>query len=315
VLGIALLGAYGVLCRQTNIVWLFFVAGRYVFERVFAEACREKKSAAKLIRHSLSALLVLTPITMVGAFFVYFVVVANNGSIVLGDSGNHQPAFHLAQLVYFFCAVPLFFPFQALSAVRKAALSINFRSAAALCSLMCFFTFTLQSFCFFHKYLVSDNRHYTFYLYRRVLADVALRTTLLPPIATVGAATFVDVIFHTADHDTVVRRMEASGGSPGAAPSMIATWRFVSVAEMLLLVFCTSVACVPQELLEFRYFVPSLMVMQLLRATRRQYEPRVDERVKIADVVFLAVVHCVTAYVFTYRVFTAPDGTEGRFMW
>jgi alpha-1,2-glucosyltransferase len=309
---VAALGAFGILCRQTNVVWLMFVAGRYCLERLFAECFRDKASAGKVFWRVLEALTALLPILLVGLLFAYFVVFVNNMAIVLGDTSNHQPAFHLAQIAYFFVSVPLFFPIQSLSTMWRWF--FNFRAATALGVLTCLLSLALQHFAIFHRYLVSDNRHFTFYLWRRVLQNDLLRVSLLAPIATAGAATFVELIFHSATCQTVRERLGSKGGND-SVPSMIRTWHWVSLGEMLLLLCCTMIACVPQALLEFRYFVPSLAVMQLLRATRRQYEPRVDSRAKVADVFYLLAIHCVTSVIFTYCPFTAPDGTVGRFMW
>ena len=313
--GVAFLGAYGIWCRQTNVVWLMFVAGRYCAERLFAEGCREGASTRKVVLRVVEALTALIPVILVGFGFAYFVLVINKGQIVLGDASSHQPVLHLSQIVYFFFAVTIFFPTQALSAASKILFGQSRNVCFALGVVFVMFALLLQHFAVLHKYLISDNRHYTFYLWRRVLQDEARRVCIISPIATIGFATFVDGIYHSAQPQSVLAKVKGTGAVAAAVPSMIATWRWVSIAEIWLLGLCVVVSCAPQALLELRYFVPPLVVMQLLRASRRQYEPRVDARIKVLDCVYLSLVHIATTAIFAYWTFTAPDGTAGRFMW
>lgn len=99
----------------------------------------------------------------------------NEGSVVLGDRTNHQFSLHFAQLGYFF-AFATFFAWPQmlldprhiptlLRRVRQSKLGAAFGIAALLaCSLI-----AVRHFTYEHPFLLADNRHYTFYVWRRVV--------------------------------------------------------------------------------------------------------------------------------------------------
>ena len=128
------IGSLAVLFRQTNIVWVFFVAVQCAMPHIiaFAHEARMKQSQAP-IRFSLTTvgqlhellegagLLLLTPskaaqliylvikdclgYLMVAVGFVTFLVY--NQGVVVGDRSAHQVVMHPTQLLYFsaFCLV------------------------------------------------------------------------------------------------------------------------------------------------------------------------------------------------------------------
>lgn len=88
-------------------------------------------------------------------FFLSFVKV--NGGIVVGDRSAHEAALHLMQLFYLFVVIAAYFPFN-FSSLNK----MNFLILGGL--------FALASASWQlrveHLYLISDNRHLTFYIWR-----------------------------------------------------------------------------------------------------------------------------------------------------
>lgn len=104
---------------------------------------------------------------LVGVAFVLFVRL--NGGIVVGDRSAHQAVLHLPQLLYF----ALFF--AALTASFTATFLVDFfaalrtqpRLAAGGALLL---AATVQWNTLAHPYLLADNRHLTFYIWRRFFA-------------------------------------------------------------------------------------------------------------------------------------------------
>lgn len=111
-------------------------------------------------------LLLVLPVAF-AAFVVW------NGGITLGDREAHAPASHLMQPLYFalFClasAAPVLLQPAIVSRIQAglaaepvpSTLAVGIAAAtAALC---------VRRYSLVHPYLVADNRHYTFYLWRKV---------------------------------------------------------------------------------------------------------------------------------------------------
>ncbi|KAI8556623.1 hypothetical protein RHMOL_Rhmol05G0268600 [Rhododendron molle] len=228
----ALLGSFAVFIRQTNIIWVLFVASSGVINyspvrknnpqlHVSDLSIRKDKQLASNVgitggsklrkrrprkavdnishstqRSSTSAtcssgfieeiqdtfltawllkwelLVSFSPFFLVLVAFVAFV--CWNGSIVLGAKEAHAVSPHFAQLMYFSLVSTLFVaPFQftlpyapvVVQSFRKSRLPSCFQWFIGL-------TVGFLSVHFFsvaHPYLLADNRHYTFYIWRKVI--------------------------------------------------------------------------------------------------------------------------------------------------
>lgn len=130
-----------------------------------------------------------------------------------------------------------------------------------------------------HPYLLADNRHYTFYIWKNFLGrSAALRVALAPLYA--GCAY------------EVATRLRRRGGTLLAAG----------------LLACAVAALLPAGLLEFRYFsVPTLLFVVHLQPPHWWYSA--------AQVAVFAAVNAATLYMLCERPFRWPDGSTARFMW
>ena len=130
-----------------------------------------------------------------------------------------------------------------------------------------------------HPYLLADNRHFTFYLWKDVLGPLgAWRAALAPVFCACGWLLCASL-----------------------AVTQSALW-------IAGLAACTSLALIPAGLLELRYFtVPAFMVALHLP---------VPSRARIAlQCCLFAAVNAVTIWLFAERPFRWPDGSVARFMW
>jgi alpha-1,2-glucosyltransferase len=106
-----------------------------------------------------------------GAFVVW------NGGIVLGDKANHVPSLHVPQ-IYYFVAFATLFGWPALASGEGGILGLirdihsrmfggvrRSMATVIVCSVM---MVTVHFFTIHHPFLLSDNRHYTFYIWRRI---------------------------------------------------------------------------------------------------------------------------------------------------
>eukprot|EP00640_Fibrocapsa_japonica_P001917 CAMPEP_0113935704 /NCGR_PEP_ID=MMETSP1339-20121228/2807_1 /TAXON_ID=94617 /ORGANISM="Fibrocapsa japonica" /LENGTH=448 /DNA_ID=CAMNT_0000937945 /DNA_START=359 /DNA_END=1702 /DNA_ORIENTATION=- /assembly_acc=CAM_ASM_000762 len=110
----------------------------------------------------------------------------NRGSLVLGHQEHHQPVPHFAQVGHFFgVAASLWGVVGPASVLAPGTLAACdrwckkwcFRSllstSVAVGALACAVAL-MHSYSFVHPFLLSDNRHYTFYVWRRLLDNPSL---------------------------------------------------------------------------------------------------------------------------------------------
>ncbi|XP_017247190.1 dol-P-Glc:Glc(2)Man(9)GlcNAc(2)-PP-Dol alpha-1,2-glucosyltransferase isoform X1 [Daucus carota subsp. sativus] len=117
-------------------------------------------------------LLLFSPYVMLLVAFVGFVYW--NGSIVLGAKEGHAVSPHFAQLMYFgllsaLLMVPVHFTLS-----QTAVLYQSLRKLRVLGIVLCLTGFTtaflsVNFFSIAHPYLLADNRHYTFYIWRKII--------------------------------------------------------------------------------------------------------------------------------------------------
>ncbi|KAJ2721293.1 glucosyltransferase [Coemansia sp. Benny D115] len=279
--------------RQTNVVWVAFAGFTAALDHVRV-ATGDSLSAVgiaaaarwtvRMTRRDCWAISrVLAPYLAVVASFAAFVVV--NGGIVLGDKAHHQAGVHVVQVFYFYAYVvgssaPVFLMASPVWFVRCMAkkplrncllVAVGFVAMALLVS-----RFTVE-----HPFLLSDNRHYPFYLWKNVFRRHWLCRYLAIPV-------YVYAI-------SAVHKLLAGQ---------------VSDAWQLALMLCTAAVLVPAPLLEFRYFaVPYYLV--------RLHARPLPRHIGVLSILWFALINAVTLWVFLYRPFTWPSepGRQQRFMW
>ncbi|KAM3860388.1 dol-P-Glc:Glc(2)Man(9)GlcNAc(2)-PP-Dol alpha-1,2-glucosyltransferase-like [Diretmus argenteus] len=301
----AFLDVCAVLFRQTNIIWVAFCTGTVVASKMdeawkteHAKKRDDKASAfqvplsiseAKKVTHFLldfltspghmkAVLLVAWPYAAVGLGFLMFVVL--NDGIVVGDRTSHEACLNFPQFFYFF-SFALFFSLPTslcyyrvlrfLQALKKQPLF--FLSVTGVCLLL------VWKFSYVHKYILADNHHFPFYVWKRLFQRHELVRFLLVPADVFTGWNFMDSI------------------------------KSRSLFWSLAFLVCLLAATVPQKLLEFRYFiVPYLMY--------RLHMPLPSLPRLLVEFLLYTVVNAVTLYIFVNKTFHWPDSTATqRFMW
>lgn len=299
----ALLGFCGFLFRQTNIVWTVFCAGNVVAEKLNEawktelhkkkdeKICSRKESFSDLIRilqfliqylisrKNLVTLIALTwPYIVLVTIFFGFVFI--NGGIVVGDRSSHEACLHFPQLFYFL-SFTVFFSFPHLltpTKIRRFLLSLRKHpvqySLVAVISL-----FLIWKFTYVHKYLLADNRHYTFYVWRKIFQRHELVKYVLVPVYIFAGWSFAD------------------------------TLKSKSIFWILMYFVCLLAVTVPQKLLEFRYFILPFLIYRLNIPFPSVYR-------QLVELAFYIVVNAVTFNLFLNKTFQWPNSDEiQRFMW
>ncbi|XP_014678723.1 PREDICTED: putative Dol-P-Glc:Glc(2)Man(9)GlcNAc(2)-PP-Dol alpha-1,2-glucosyltransferase [Priapulus caudatus] len=302
----AAVGACAVAMRQTNIVWAAFACGCAVTARVTAYAqCGStmerddgrqlsEREYVDLLRAAMRRVLadpkrgvagiarqvaaVAWPYAILAAGFVAFV--AYNGSLVVGDRSSHRASFHVPQLFYL-CAFSTVFAFPFTVGRRTAAHFVRClrRRPCLALGLAAAMLPAVHWLTYVHPYLLADNRHYPFYVWRKVFERHALVRYLL-----VGAYVF-------ALWSCYVRLC-----------SRTPPWKLVFAA-------CCSLATVPQSLLEFRYFILPYLMFRLHMRTFSPWKLSME-------LAFYVAVNVATLRLFLEKPFAWPDvSVKQRFMW
>ncbi|KAJ3415914.1 glucosyltransferase [Chytridiales sp. JEL 0842] len=247
--------------RQTNAVWMVFTAGVVVLN--ILSDTKDKKTRGALVRvtkpggkeNLLQATYIFVnlvfknmpylmskvwPYCMVLIAFASFIVW--NGGIVLGDKSNHIPTKHFAQILYFTAfavafSLPhshsvwtaVFSPLQFVSMFLKS----KTRLFSSILILVCM-AVIVQRFTVEHPFLLADNRHFTFYIWRWLFRKHPLiRYVIIPGYFICGVSLLAEF---------------------GKRQSSL--W-------ILMFVICTAATLVPSPLLEFRYFVIPFFLYRL----------------------------------------------------
>eukprot|EP00392_Amoebophrya_sp_AT5.2_P000755 g756.t1 len=254
-----------------------------------------------------------------GAGFVFFVR-WNNYALTLGHQEYHQPTPHLAMVLYLGVLVPLlgFFPWAAfVRAANESELLVSgsartddkakgvavfFRTFVretetlwaadtAAIALKLFVLFSLASTIpIAHPFLLSDNRHLTFYLWRRVFSVAALRVVICPIVATAGCLAYLGAGRSPASGyrgttSDVKRKMKEHGTEKETHPSGVNQKHSAGAADvtrdLILKVYwnefriflgCTLLALATLPLFELRYFAVPLLALTLARPLQSKME-------------------------------------------
>ncbi|GFQ07333.1 dol-p-glc:glc(2)man(9)glcnac(2)-pp-dol alpha-1 2-glucosyltransferase [Phtheirospermum japonicum] len=338
-----ILGALSVLIRQTNIIWMLFVACTGVIEFTrshqkdsaeiddisaskekddMSTPCegvpttsnlrkrrgnsgpksRNKLSPQKFVsmtrssglldeiqdviviswNHFWELLVSLSPFFMVFVAFVAFV--RWNGSIVLGAKDAHSVSPHFPQVLYFGLVSALFvFPVH-FSLGQAAFVFQQHRERKLLGFFQCFTALTIgflsvHYFSIAHPYLLADNRHYPFYLWRKVVNYHWSTKYLMVPLYVYSWFSIVC---------NLVKKQKK-------------LW-------VLVYFFACAASLIPAPLIEFRYFtIPFFFLVLNIDITDKSW---------IVIGILYFVVNCFTMFTFLFRPFAwKHEGGTQRFIW
>ena len=247
---------------------------------------------------------------LLGVVLLFAAFVAHRGSVVLGHAEHHTPAFHPAMLAYLGCGLgALTLPDLAWAVVgtpspavarwwKAVAAGRTPAGVALLGGAWLLLGSAMHSFPVVHPFLLADNRHYTFYLWARVLASPNPRVR-----GVVGA---------------LLPLAGVLGGWVWAARVAASFPRRVGWVVAALVGGGGCLVLLPVRLLEPRYFITPLLLGGLVMgegATGRGAPGGSDAPPLVVGVVAQCAVNLVTGWVFLTRPFVWGDGTLQRFMW
>ncbi|KAI8904378.1 alpha-2-glucosyltransferase Alg10 [Gorgonomyces haynaldii] len=285
----ALACAISMTFRQTNAVWMLFVGSCLAFEHLSKKTNNRlytlptgrlslRQTFALVLQllqdiytHLWDLLYLMLPFVFLGIGFVGFVVW--NGGIVLGDRTNHVATTHAAQLLYFVGFTSFFGVFHLIPKLYTRLGSKSLLSIAVFGGLS---YLIVKNYTFEHPFLLADNRHYTFYIWRYFLKT---RRLLLVPLYAIAGFYLTRTISR------------------------------LPVYWTLLYTVCLIVTLVPSPLLEFRYFIIPFFLWRL-------NQPLQLLELQSLEFIFSLGVNLFAFYLFLFKPFewTHEPGTQ-RFMW
>ncbi|KAJ2496387.1 glucosyltransferase [Coemansia sp. RSA 1972] len=279
-------GGAGVWMRQTNVVWVALVGGAAV-ERWMREHGVVSGGLVQSVGHLVQWIkcprrwreVVLVAAPYISVVLAFGAFVRANGGIVLGDKSNHQAGIHVPQMFYFYAFTAVMAAPTVLAEAQRYTHAVTMLSTAVGLALTMVMAVGVSRFTVEHPFLLSDNRHYTFYIWKNLFRSCWWARYFYIP-GYVGCM----MVVHAA------------------------LWRAPALWHVMWLV-CTAAVLVPSPLLELRYFTVPLFLARLYMPTTL---PRLSTELAI-----YAVVNFVTIYAFLYHPFvwsSEPDQLQ-RFMW
>eukprot|EP00743_Colponemidia_sp_Colp-15_P007020 GILK01007576.1.p1 GENE.GILK01007576.1~~GILK01007576.1.p1 ORF type:complete len:476 (-),score=56.38 GILK01007576.1:150-1526(-) len=294
----ALAGIAAILFRQTNAIWLAFCVVEGSLRAVGmpqSRSIRELWLSFKVLFSQIPVLLtVFWPHISVLLSFAAFVVF--NRGIVIGDKANHQPVAHIPQLFYFslFSCVGLGLstasPSRIYEFIKLPLCSLRNLILTVLATALVLLA--IHKFSYAHPFLLADNRHYPFYVWKNIMRRHPIVPYALAPV--------------------YLFSMWSINRSLAEKTSLL--WRIAFFA-------CVAIVLVPAHLLEFRYFIVPFLLLHLnvgpscfLLSGQPPLASRSLLNYGIHLLGFIAV-NVATIFLFLFKPFIGPDGNTARFMW
>lgn len=317
----ALLGAFSLTLRQTNIVWMLFAMGTSALSNLSnvgldtrplsqTSVSKQLKSITSLPFLTTIRILSQTVMPYIPVFGASVAFILHNGSIVLGDKEHHQVSTHWVQPFYF-SAFGTFFAWPTLLiSLNRARRGFQLSALRILGEVVIFaliFSVALAAIHYGtveHPFILADNRHYAFYFWRKFIKRTAWARYALAIPYTISIRAW-----------------------------WIALSQHFSFFWLVGFCMCLSAAVIPSPLIEPRYFMIPFIVARLgLMQKTTNSEPTVGGRrqsfVKLNDnskpifnaclveLAWFALINGATLYLFLYKPFRWPDSIDWqRFMW
>ncbi|OXU26810.1 hypothetical protein TSAR_005041 [Trichomalopsis sarcophagae] len=258
----ALMGTLSICVRQTNVIWVFFLGiekGLTVIDNITRKPhltdklnllpcikslyCIFKAKAGQGFLTFMKYVMLVTapilPYLVVLVSFVTFVIY--NGGIVVGDRTAHIPTIHFAQILYYATFI-LAFSWPYLLPYFVKYLQFIRKNVTASISAVALITLVVHYNTLVHPYILADNRHYSFYIWKNFMNRYVFFRYLLIPV-------YAFAIY--------------------AALKSLSHLRLLSVVAYVLCVF---IVMVPQLLLEPRYFIIPYILFRIYQKEPKNWQ-------------------------------------------
>lgn len=309
----SLVGVIAIMFRQTNVIWVVFVTGLTAVDTLIdwanhqhaylttgnSKSDKHKSSRKKdytiseiidiFMKSLFNDLLCIFPLllSILQTCFSYICIIIGflafvfwNKGIVVGDRSHHTACLNFPQLFYFilftsFFAFPYFFIPSKIFAFLKDLATNYVKTLLFLCSAF----ISVYYFTYVHVYLLSDNRHFTFYIWARLFNRHFIIKYLMIPVYLCSYWVFIHLLQHKSSF-----------------------WKLVYFISLFA-------ATVPQKLLEFRYFIIPYLIFRLNIRQGSLLQLCIEFLLYVA-------INGATIYLFVNKPFKWESSSDlQRFMW
>ena len=274
----------GLLCisiRQNNIIWVNFFSLKDVLNLI--GNLFEGYGGIKILFNNIYSTLVENlDIFIIDVLFIGFLI-KNDFSVVLGDKSHHSMVIHLAQINHLLIFGLIFFPMLNYKVLRNPSKILNtkkkvLRFFLIFCILSCII-FQLNKFSYVHDFILSDNRHYIFYYFRKIYLKDNVRYSLLVYLSFTYSVIITDNF------------------------KLLKDYRIIS------LIICSFLSLVPSKLVELRYFTPCYIIFIILVNYNKENCDDLHQYIfSWFNIICHFIINCITIYIFLFKPF------ENKFM-
>ena len=260
----------------------------------------------------------------------FAIFVTWNQGVVLGDKSNHVATIHIPQMLYLFPLImffswPTILPFI----THPNLLKEHLPRRATVVVLMLVASAVVYCNTIVHPFTLADNRHYTFYIFRYLLAHPAIKYLVIPIYLACGWLTLLAM--GGTQHVPLINRAPGAGSKDTVRVSFVLVW-----------LLSTALSLVSAPLVEPRYFIIPWLIWRMHVpdpiSTPEEDDKKHDNKPvdnefdmnaflwlarKVSgynlwvELLWYAAINTFTGYMFLYRGFTWPQepGNVQRFMW
>ncbi|KAG7663085.1 ALG10 [[Candida] subhashii] len=238
--GSAIVGFVSLWFRQTNIVWIAFILAVYIDGKIQRGEYSFIGRVIKFVTTAVSNFFSIIPLLV--NFVLFAVFLKMNGGITFGDKDNHKVGIHLVQVFYCFT----FINFFTWPVWMNRKVLINYGlfivgshplhqilNAASMFGIK----FIIDKFTIVHPFLLADNRHFTFYIFKKLISHKYSQVITIP-------------LYHFATYNII--------------SSLLRTKR-MRLSPIGIIAFLVSVCLtiVPSPLFEPRYYIVPLILFRV----------------------------------------------------
>lgn len=278
--------------RQTNIIWIAFAACILVERRKKQSKKGVIGEVTAFTTQLLSDWSLMVPYILSALLFAAFIKI--NGGITFGDKENHKVSIHFVQVFYCaafltFFTVPLWLSVATLKQYVKFSVTNNY-GANALITGVSFLAinYTIKHFTVVHPFLLADNRHYTFYIYRRILSQKYANLVVVP-------------VYHFSSW-VVSHLLSTNASAISLGPTSI-----------LAFIGASAITLIPSPLFEPRYYIVPLLVLRFFSGPNKQLPATKSHLFEFLWFLFINTV--VFIVFFTYEFHWWSEEGVQRIIW
>ena len=268
----------GILCvfmRQNNIIWVNLLSLNETISLI--QNFYNNKSIKILFQNIMSIIKRNIDIIIIDIFFIIYILF-NNFSIVLGDKSNHSMVFHLAQINHLFIFSLLLFPAFNLKVFRNLSKLLNSRKKAMrfvfIFVIVIAFVMICNKYSYTHDFILSDNRHYIFYYFKRIYLQENLKYALL---------IYISLVYSIIINYNVKLLKD----------NRIISW-------LICCLFCLT----PAKLVEVRYFIPCYVVLIILvNYNKESFDDLYQYMFHWFNIMTHLIINVIIIYIFLFKPF------------